>query len=194
MAKARQNTRAGTGNVRVIAGQFRGRKLPVLDLAGLRPTTDRVKETVFNWLMPYLRDAQCLDCFAGSGALGIEALSRFASHVTFIEKNSNVAKQLKQNIATLNVNNASVQQADCLSYLNQASRAFDIVFVDPPFNQGLSQPCCHALETHGWLTKEALIYLECEQTLAPDVLPSNWRLLKDKQAGQVSYRLYQRQG
>ena len=106
-----------TGQVRIIAGQFRGRKLPVIMADGLRPTTDRVKETVFNWLMPYLYNAKCLDCFAGSGSLGFEALSRGVSSTQFYELNATAAKQIQDNIQLLKVGNAQVSKGSCLQLL-----------------------------------------------------------------------------
>ena len=183
------------GFIRVISGQFRGRKLPVKDVQGLRPTTDRIKETVFNWLMQDTRDANVLDCFAGSGGLGFEALSRFASTALFIELDPSAAKQLAQNIATLKLQNAQVRHTNSLSFLEQknSNTPFDLVFVDPPFRKNLAQTSCNLLEINNWLSEEALIYLEVESDLNTFKPPSNWLLIKEKKAGQVFCRLYQRQ-
>ena len=181
------------GEVRIISGQWRGRKLTVLDAEGLRPTTDRVKETLFNWLMHDIDGAAVLDCFAGSGSLAFEALSRHAISATLIEREAAQARQLQHNISKLNCNNASVIQQDSLSYLNTAASArFDLVFIDPPFRKDLALPCCQLLEQYNWLTDNALIYLETEKELPIAQLPANWRLLKEKVAGQLAYRLYQR--
>lgn len=181
------------GEVRIISGQWRGRKLAVLDAEGLRPTTDRVKETLFNWLMHDIDGAAVLDCFAGSGSLAFEALSRYARSATIVEREAAQAKQLQHNIAKLNCTTATVIQQDCLSYLNSAAAAqFDVVFIDPPFRKNLALPCCQLLEQHNWLAENALIYLETEKELAITQLPANWRLLKEKVAGQLAYRLYQR--
>ena len=160
-------TKSTDGFIRVISGQFRGRKLPVKDVQGLRPTTDRIKETVFNWLMQDTRDANVLDCFAGSGGLGFEALSRFASTALFIELDPSAAKQLAQNIATLKLQNAQVRHTNSLSFLEQknSNTPFDLVFVDPPFRKNLAQTSCNLLEINNWLSEEALIYVEVESDL-----------------------------
>ena len=138
------------GFIRVISGQFRGRKLPVKNVEGLRPTTDRIKETVFNWLMQDTRDATVLDCFAGSGGLGFEALSRFAKSTTFIELDASAAKQIEQNISTLKLENAQVKHTNSLSYLEQknTNSPFNLVFVDPPFRKNLAQSSCDLLENN----------------------------------------------
>lgn len=188
-------TKSTDGFIRVISGQFRGRKLPVKDVQGLRPTTDRIKETVFNWLMQDTRDANVLDCFAGSGGLGFEALSRFASNATFLELDSSAAKQLEQNISTLKLINAQVKHTNSLSFLEQknSNTPFDLVFVDPPFRKNLAQTSCNLLEINNWLNEDALIYVEVESDLNTFKPPSNWLLIKEKKAGQVFCRLYQRQ-
>jgi|SRR5690606_7903417 len=192
-AKRQAAVQGAPGEVRIISGQWRGRKLAVLDAEGLRPTTDRVKETLFNWLMHDIDGANVLDCFAGSGSLAFEALSRHANSATLIEREAALARQLQHNINKLNCNNASVMQQDCLSYLNTtASTRFDVVFIDPPFRKNLALPCCQLLEQYHWLTDNALIYLETEKELTVAQLPANWRLLKEKIAGQLAYRLYQR--
>ncbi|KTF10781.1 16S rRNA (guanine(966)-N(2))-methyltransferase RsmD [Pseudoalteromonas sp. 10-33] len=183
------------GFIRVISGQFRGRKLPVKDVQGLRPTTDRIKETVFNWLMQDTRDANVLDCFAGSGGLGFEALSRFASNATFLELDPSAAKQLGQNISTLKLINAQVKHTNSLSFLEQKNinTPFDLVFVDPPFRKNLAQTSCNLLEINNWLNEDALIYVEVESDLNTFNTPTNWLLIKEKKSGQVFSRLYRRQ-
>ena len=182
-----------TGFIRLISGKWRGKKLPVKDKEGLRPTTDRTKETLFNWLMHDVRDANCLDCFSGSGNLAFEALSRFAKNALLLEYDKQVAQQLRENLKTLKVDNASVVETDSINYLQQtAVQQFDIVFVDPPFNKGLVSPCCQALEENGYLTPQALIYIEMEVQSTAVELPGNWQLLKEKSTGQVTYQLYLR--
>ncbi|PJG86170.1 16S rRNA (guanine(966)-N(2))-methyltransferase RsmD [Conservatibacter flavescens] len=182
------------GEVRIIAGKWRGRKLPVLNREGLRPTGDRVKETLFNWLMPYIIDAHCLDCFAGSGSLGFEALSRHAKSVTFVELDARVVHQLKQNLATLNCSpeQGKVIQQNSLDFLKLAKNTphFDIVFLDPPFHLGLTEQAIQLLQQHDWLADNAIIYVETEK-VQPLTTPANWRLLKEKTTGMVCYRLYQ---
>ncbi len=186
--------RKGSGQIRIIAGQWRGRKLKVLNSEGLRPTTDRVKETVFNWLNPYLNQSHCLDLFAGSGGLGFEALSRFAAFTTFVEKDAAAAKQLKTNLHLLELSSeqAKLINQDALQFLNQRpGEAYDVVFIDPPFRKNLLQPSCELLNNNGWLKSDSLVYLEFESEGGAPSLPSNWHCIKQKQAGQVNYRLYQ---
>ncbi|MGX1111796.1 16S rRNA (guanine966-N2)-methyltransferase [Pseudoalteromonas sp. MBR-15] len=189
------NNKSANGFIRIISGQFRGRKLPVKDVQGLRPTTDRIKETVFNWLMQDTRDAAVLDCFAGSGGLGFEALSRFAKRAVFFELDKSAASQLIQNISTLKLENATIKQGDSLALLanNSLDEQFDLVFVDPPFRQNLAEKSCLLLESNQWLTEQALIYVEVESELSSFTPPDNWLLLKEKSAGQVICRLYQRE-
>ncbi len=182
---------AKKGSIRIIAGKHRGRKLPVMMSPGLRPTTDRIKETVFNWLMPYLPASRCLDCYAGAGSLGFEALSRGASELTLLELDKQVARQLKQNITLLNAANVNAVQTDTLHYLqHQVASRQDIVFVDPPFHQGLIEQTI-ALLSKGWVAEHSLIYIEMERDISTLNTPEKWLLLKQKKSGQVAYALYQ---
>ena len=185
-------TRAASGQIRIIGGQWRGRNLPVPDSPGLRPTTDRVRETLFNWLAPSMVSARCLDCFAGSGALGLEALSRYASAATLIEMERGVAQQLQQNLAALKAANAKVVNTNTLTFLNQPGTPHDIVFVDPPFRKGLLDDTLRLLEDNGWLADDALIYVESEVENGLPPVPLHWDLHREKVAGQVAYRLYHR--
>jgi len=189
----KNNKKQSSGFIRIISGQWKGKKLPVKDKQGLRPTTDRTKETLFNWLMHDVRNANCLDCFSGSGSLGYEALSRYSESCTFLELDKQVAQQLQLNIDTLKTEKAQVIQGDSLKYLAQpAKQQFDLVFIDPPFNLGLAQPCIEQLESQGHLTSDSLIYLEVENSLTNLQIPDNWQLLKEKSAGQVRYQLFRR--
>ncbi|MCZ4059923.1 16S rRNA (guanine(966)-N(2))-methyltransferase [Pantoea sp. LMR881] len=192
MIKTPRNT-GGAGQIRIIGGQWRGRKLPVPDSAGLRPTTDRVRETLFNWLAPYIQQARCLDCFAGSGALGLEALSRYAGSATLLELERPVAQQLTKNLHTLNASNGNVIQTNALNWLAQTGEPFDVVFIDPPFRKGLLEQTLQLLEQNHWLADDALIYVESEVENGTPPVPANWDLHREKIAGQVAYRLYQRQ-
>lgn len=178
------------GQIRIIGGQWRGRKLPVPHSPGLRPTTDRVRETLFNWLAPVIQGARCLDCFAGSGALGFEALSRYAAQATLLESERSVAQQLAKNLQLLYSENGEVVQTDSLSWLARSGRPYDVVFLDPPFRQGLLADTARLLEQHGWLADEAWIYVESEAESAAADVPDGWRLHREKIAGQVAYRLY----
>ncbi|MCT7941343.1 16S rRNA (guanine(966)-N(2))-methyltransferase RsmD [Shewanella holmiensis] len=186
---ARQNT--SSGQVRIISGQWRSRKLPIHDLEGLRPTTDRVRETLFNWLSTDIRGARVLDCFAGSGALSLESLSRYAEFALMFELQKSAANQLTKNLQTLNCTNAKVVNGDSLQLLAKGTdTGFDVVFIDPPFRKGLAKHTIELLMAHGWLNNDALIYLETENDVADIVLPASWQPLKKKKAGQVSYRLF----
>ncbi len=178
------------GQIRIIGGKWRGRKLPVPDSPGLRPTTDRVRETLFNWLAPMIQGARCLDCFAGSGALGLEALSRYAGETVLLEYERHVAHQLSRNLALLNADNAQVVNTNALNWLAQAGKPFDLVFLDPPFRKGLLAETVNLLERQGWLADEAWIYVEAEAESAATDVPSSWQLHREKVAGQVAYRLY----
>lgn len=184
---------APQGQIRIIAGLWRGRKLPVLTHDGLRPTTDRVRETLFNWLMPVINGARCLDAFAGSGALGFEALSRHAGAVTFIELNRAVATQITANARLLACDLATVVNQSAPQFLAQPGTPFDVVFLDPPFRKGLLQETVDLLEKNGWLSPNAMIYAEAEAESDPLVVPVNWLCHREKVAGQVAYRLYLRQ-
>jgi len=183
-----------SGFIRLISGKWRGKKLPVKDVEGLRPTTDRTKETLFNWLMHDINDANCLDCFSGSGSLAFEALSRYAQKATLLEKDKNAAKQLRENLITLKAENATVLEGDALIYLNKTpTEQYDSVFIEPPFNKNLVQPCCDALHSNGYLAENALIYIETEVGLTHLTLPDTWVLLKEKGTSQVNYQLYRQE-
>ncbi|GIU19369.1 ribosomal RNA small subunit methyltransferase D [Shewanella colwelliana] len=183
-----------SGQVRIIAGQWRSRRLPIQDLEGLRPTTDRVRETLFNWLAGDLVGARVLDCFGGSGALCLEALSRYAKYAKVFELQASAAKQLQQNLVTLKCEHADVIKGDTLALLaTPPDDRFDIVFIDPPFRKGLAEQSVVLLDSNQWLNNNAQIYVETESELSHIRVPNNWVQLKEKKAGQVIYRLYQYQ-
>jgi len=185
---------AAVGKIRIIGGTLRGSKLAVLPAHGLRPTPDRVRETLFNWLMPVIEGARCLDLFAGTGALGIEALSRGAGWVDFGERDRQLAQALQLDLARLRQTQCAVRTVDALQMLGESPRAaYDIVFVDPPFDAGLWQAAAAALEGNGWLREDAWIYLEMPVTALPE-LPANWSLHRESAAGMVRYALYRRRG
>ncbi len=180
------------GQLRLIGGDFKRRRLPVLDSPGLRPTPDRVRETLFNWLATATPGARALDLFAGTGALGLEALSRGAAEACFVERDTRVARQLTSNLATLDVTARSrVITADVLAFLAGEPHPCSLVFLDPPFRQGLVEPCCARLEQHGWLTDEAFVYVEMESKAVPTV-PASWALHRELRAGDTTARLYRR--
>lgn len=176
--------------LRIIGGQWRGRKLTFPAVDGLRPTGDRIRETLFNWLAPFLPGAHCLDLFAGSGALGFEALSRGADEALLLERDPSAAAQLRENLKTLKTTAGEVIQADSIEWLTTApATPFDVVFVDPPFQQDLWQISIDRLAEGGWLTPDAAVYIESEPD-TPIVVPEHWHLHRDKTSGQVRYRLY----
>jgi len=175
-----------SGKIRIIAGQWRGRKIEVPDKQGLRPTPNRVRETLFNWLAMYLPGSHCLDLFTGSGALGIEAASRGAKEVLLVEKNHDIVQNLRQQKFIFSNNNLDILHADALQFLKGTPKAFDIVFLDPPFGQELLLPACRLLEEGGWLSPQALIYLETESDFGNLNLPRSWQIIRQKKVGQVN--------
>jgi 16S rRNA (guanine966-N2)-methyltransferase len=179
------------GHVRVIAGRLRGSKLPVPDAPGLRPTPDRVRETLFNWLMPVIDGARCLDLYAGTGALGIEAASRGAREVVMVERDARLAAALRAQLARLKVPEASVVGDDAARYLGGPPTPFDVVFLDPPFDAGLWPGAATALEQRGWLAPAAWIHVESPRD-APPPVPANWSPWRELNAGNVRSALYRR--
>ena len=161
-------------------------------IEGLRPTTDRVRETLFNWISPILPGAHCLDLFTGSGALGLEALSREAGSVTFIDLSPIATHSLKQNLQLLQANNASVLNSDSVKWLKntQPEKPFNIVFVDPPFRCDLVAKCIDELQSKPFLTTGSYIYIEIEKEATLPIFPTHWRLHREKEAGQVRYMLF----
>jgi 16S rRNA (guanine966-N2)-methyltransferase len=177
--------------LRIVAGSLRGSKLAVPDRPGLRPTSDRVRETLFNWLMPVIDGARCLDLYAGTGALGIEAISRGAGACTFVESDRALARELRENLARLKVDNARVVEGDALATLTGRAEPFDVVFLDPPFGGDLWDASAERLESRGWLSASAWIYVESPAGAAL-ALPANWMLHREGHAGAVRYALYRR--
>ena len=180
--------------LRIIAGHWRGRKLSFLDREGLRPTPDRVRETLFNWLQTDIAGSRCLDLFAGSGALGFEAASRGAKSVVMLERDAATVAELKDNINRLQAEHTQATCIDAVEYLQADSQKFDVVFVDPPYQSDLLVRCCALLEQKHWLANHAKIYLECDAHDELTDLPENWHCQKSKKAGQVAYQLYTRDG
>jgi 16S rRNA (guanine966-N2)-methyltransferase len=181
----------GPGKVRILGGRLRGSLLAVGDAPGLRPTPARVRETVFNWLQPVLDGARCLDLFAGTGALGVEALSRGAAETLFIEQDRDASRLLDANLARLRQDRGRVQRADVLAFLDGTPEPFDIVFMDPPFAREWWTPVAQRLEEGGWLRPGAWIYVESPAGHAPGV-PVSWKLHRERVAGEVRYALYRR--
>ena len=222
MAGRKQKTRSHAGRLRIVAGNWRSRLLDIADVEGLRPTSERVRETLFNWLAPRIVGARCLDLFAGTGVLGLEALSRGARSVVFVERSRIAARQLETNIEILmgtvategRVAAASaangvgpegsptgasatttVIRGDALGYLRRgAADSFDIVFLDPPFADERLDETCRLLAQGNLLGDGALVYLEMGRSQQAPVLPQDWLIQKNKTAGNVRYMLVSTQG
>ncbi len=176
------------GAVRIIGGSWRGRRIAVPAATGLRPTGDRLRETLFNWVAPLVPGSTCLDLFAGTGVLGLEALSRGAAAVVFVERQRDLALALESNLEKLGSGAGTVANTDAQRYLAAAPRAYDLVFLDPPFGEfDLGELC--TLLASGWLNDGARVYLEMPVKTAVPALPPPWQLLREKTAGQVRYAL-----
>ena len=180
----------GAGTLRIIGGDYRGRRLPIANLGGLRPTGDRQRETLFNWLQVQTPGAKVLDAFAGTGALGLEAASRGASHVWLLEKQPQAVACLNKAVATLGCA-ATVVRCDALAWLAQTdTEPFDLVFLDPPFAADLWANVLTTLTDHKRLADQGWLYLESPKH-QPLMLPCGFQLMKEKHSGDVSMRLYQ---
>ncbi len=192
MARSRkQGPRGAPSQLRIIGGQWRGRKLEFLPAEGLRPTGDRIRETLFNWLAGDIAGARCLDLFAGSGALGLEALSRGAGHCDFVDSAGPVAAQINAHLTLLDAADRGRDHAlTAMDFLRGAQPAYHIVFIDPPFDRGLVPDCCRELEQRGLLAPGALVYVETARDEPAPEVPGNWHLHRDKRTGNVAYRLY----
>ena len=192
MAKRKQSDKSKGGRLRIVAGNWRSRLLDIADVEGLRPTTERIRETLFNWLEPTIHGARCLDLFAGTGALGLEALSRGAGSAVFVERSPVAARQLASNVDVLDASDAIVLQRDALDFLRgEPERTFDIVFLDPPFAADLLEETCRLLAEREWLAPGARVYLEQDRANPESALPESWQVLRDKTAGNVRYMLAQ---
>lgn len=181
--------------VRIIAGKWRGRKIQFPSVIGLRPTPNRIRETLFNWLLPYIQDAYCLDLFSGSGSLCFESLSRGAAHVLSLEKDHDAYQALRRNADRLKADDMEIIQKDALLWLTErpiVPPTFDIIFVDPPYALKALSKCFALLENHGCLKLDSLIYFESDVPLESLTIPEAWEILKKKKAGSVYYYLTKR--
>jgi 16S rRNA (guanine966-N2)-methyltransferase len=185
-----------SGQLRIIGGRWRGRKFRFRAAPGLRPTPDRVRETLFNWLAARVPESRCLDLFAGSGALGLEALSRGAAWVCFVDRHGNSIKQIDQHLAALQARNAECRSDDALQLLKRGNPgpAWDIVFLDPPFDAGLLAPAARLLEEFFNDTATTEIYTEQGVREPAPEMPPNWELHREKNAGDVRFSLFVRSG
>lgn len=173
--------------VRIIGGLYRGKKIIVPAVEGLRPTPDRVRETLFNWLMQDIRDAHCLDAFSGSGALGLEAFSRNAASVTLIEKAPEAFLNLQKLVNTFKTTQIELLKTCALTFLKNTKKQFDIVFLDPPYAKNLLPSCLETLAEKNCLVSGGLVYLEADKDLVFDA--KHWECIKMKKAGQVVFGL-----
>ena len=175
--------------LRIIGGEWRSRLLNFADIPDLRPTPDRVRETLFNWLQETIAGARCLDLFAGSGALGFEALSRGAREVVALELDGKAVAAIRQNAKLLQTEGMQLVQKNVLEWLqhNAEAQRFDVVFLDPPYSAGLYESCLRLLHEHGWLAPRAYVYLEADEDLERLKLPAGWELIRSKRAGGVYY-------
>ncbi|MCL4106072.1 UNVERIFIED_CONTAM: hypothetical protein GTU68_058378 [Idotea baltica] len=189
---ASKNTNTTAGALRIIGGQWRSRKLKFTPGEGLRPTSDRVRETLFNWLAPVIENARCADLFAGSGALGLEALSRGAAHCDFVDTSATALTDISQHLKLLDAQIlGSCHRQTAQSFVQQKNTPIDILFIDPPFGKGLVDPVCEAISLAKSLAPQAWIYVETPRSQPPPACPENWQLYRDKTAGDVAYRLFQ---
>ena len=188
--KTETSASGGRNSVRIIGGGWRGRRVSFPDLPGLRPTPDRVRETLFNWLQQAVAGARCLDLFAGSGALGLEALSRGAKELVFVEQAVAASRALQEQLIRLGGERRSqVVEMGAARYLRNSVQPFDIVFLDPPFGRDALAEYIPLLDAGPWVTVGGLVYLENEKKSGPPPLPTHWELLKSKSAGEVGYHL-----
>jgi 16S rRNA (guanine966-N2)-methyltransferase len=183
---------AGRNIVRIVGGEWRGRLLRFPAVAGIRPTPDRVRETLFNWLQHRVAGSRCLDLFAGSGALGLEALSRGAAEVVFVDVEPAVTRYLLERLRDFGSGRGQVVRSDAFRYLGGPVQAFDLVFLDPPFDAAVLPDICRRLEQGGWLAPGGYVYLEAPAAAGPPELPAGWTLLRSKRAGEVGYHLARR--
>ena len=187
--------------VRIIGGKWRGRKISFTDAVDLRPTPDRVRETLFNWLATELPDARCLDLFAGTGVLGLECLSRGAREIVFLEKDTKVYQTLQGELAKLIPKQESAETShvhlihtDTLTWLTDPKNqtqygTFDIIFADPPYSSNLLETVFSVLENGAWISENGYIYFESNHPVEPSIIPKTWEIIKEKKAGQVYYYL-----
>ncbi len=179
--------------VQIIAGKWRSRKVLFNDADGLRPTSSRIRETLFNWLAPVIADKDCVDLFAGSGALGLEALSRGAKHCHFVDNNHQSLRNIQTALSTFNCNEASVSNNNALDFLNSKDiQNIDILFIDPPYSLLTIHELVEALELNFAPDQECIMFYEHEQTVKSEGLPQHWHIQKEKKAGKVHYYLIKR--
>lgn len=183
-----RSAHSGAQRLRIVGGRWRGRRIDFPAIDAIRPTPDRVRETLFNWLQHAIVGARCLDLFAGSGALGLEALSRGAAHATFVDRERRIGQHVKEALERFEATNADVVVGDAAQFLGRTPEPYDIVFLDPPFAANVLPQTFRSLAA-GWLRPGAFIYVECSADAPLPALPEGWTLYRSKRAGQVGYHL-----
>jgi len=178
--------------LRIIGGEWRGRKIRFPPVQAIRPTPDRVRETLFNWLQGVTPGSRCLDLYAGSGALGLEALSRGAREVVFVDVEPAVVRHIGDTLRELGCDRGRAVRADAAGFLAGTPTPFDVIFLDPPFAEPVLPDLCRRIEAGGWLKDGGFVYLEAPATAGEPELPPGWTLLKSKRAGEVGYHLARR--
>lgn len=185
-----EGTKKSRGRLRIVAGIWRSRVLEIADVEGLRPTSERIRETLFNWLTPRMAGARCLDLFAGTGALGLEALSRGAAAAVFVENSKVAIATLRRNLASLDASGAVIHAGSATEYIDAAgAESFDIVFLDPPFADDNLAELCRLVDESELVATNANVYLEQDRARPEPDLPDGWTVLKSKVAGNVRYTL-----
>ncbi|MFQ3230653.1 16S rRNA (guanine(966)-N(2))-methyltransferase RsmD [Reinekea sp.] len=191
MSKSKRAKPAETNaQLRIIGGRHRGRKLPIPSLPGLRPTPDRIRETIFNWLQFDLHDKLVVDCFAGTGALGLESLSRGAASCQFVEPATPAAKSIESSLGLLKETTGTVHKTNASAFLATMTEPADLFFVDPPFELDLWQTTLEMIAQRSLLSEYGFVYVECPKTKAIE-LDETWLTVKDKTAGNLRIRLLQ---
>ena len=188
-AKQARKLATAPQQVKILAGQWRATSLPVLLNDDIRPTPSRVRETLFNWLQPTLEGSRCLDLFAGSGALGFEAVSRGAKSAHLIDKDPQVIRLLKQQVEKLNADGIQVICDDAYNYLQHCEGAFDIIFLDPPFTKLHPFELLQIIQSKCLLKAGGCIYVEYSIKNNTDSMPVDWRWRRQSKAGEVEYGL-----
>ena len=186
----RRNNSKNRGKVRITSGEWKNRNLEVPDIDGLRPTSERVRETLFNWLMPSIHKSVCLDLFAGSGSLGFEALSRGARHCTFVEKSKLAFRQIKTTRTILNAMNSEVHNCDAIDFLSSVhNHNFNLVFLDPPFSDDYLISSIESIHEYQLVSRGGYIYIEFNKNNDLSDLPDNWSVIRKKIYGNVCFIL-----
>ena len=186
----RRNNSKNRGKVRITSGEWKNRNLEVPDIDGLRPTSERVRETLFNWLMPSIHKSVCLDLFAGSGSLGFEALSRGARHCTFVEKSKLAFRQIKTTRTILNAMNSEAHNCDAIDFLSSVhNHNFNLVFLDPPFSDDYLTSSIESIHEYQLVSRGGYIYIEFNKNNDLFDLPDNWSVIRKKIYGNVCFIL-----